>query len=223
MPIENYDGKTFVAFIDISGFKKLMLKEEGWKALDKFYNTGYNILQTLNQPDNPKIEGIFISDKGILFVRDNPNYPIADNLKSLLRVIKRINKKMTENDIMLTTSIAYGNFKYQERIEFSGIGKNPIYGNAYVSAYLDSKKETPKIQPGQCRIVKENLPDDVTRTIEQNQENDIIRMIQRRDSDKKHYYYYWMRNDPSEIDKFKQDYKDTYNLKYVGILKALKG
>jgi hypothetical protein len=48
-------------------------------------------------------------------------------------------------------------------------------------------------------------------------------MIRKRKGDNKHYYYYWMVNDPSEIERFERDYKDAYNLKYAGMLKALKG
>ncbi len=138
-------------------------------------------------------------------------------------MIKRINEIMRKNDFMLTTSIAYGKFKYQERIKFEGIEKNPIYGNAYVSAFIDNENGKPKIQPGQCRIVRENLPSDITQAIEQNQNNDIFGMIRKRGSDNKHFYYYWMVNKLVEIKRFEQDYKDAYNLKYAGMLKALKG
>src|SRR3990167_7349981 len=160
MPINNFEGKTFVAFLDISGFKELMReKDKAWKALDKLYSSGYDILQSQNRP-NQQVEGIFISDCGILFVRNNQGTDIrqTNGLHLLLQVIKTINQRMLENKIMLTTSIAYGNFKYQGRIEFPGIEKSPVYGNAYISAYSDNKDEIPKIQPGQCRIVKENIP-----------------------------------------------------------------
>ncbi len=223
MPINNYDGDTFVAFLDISGFKELMRNEkEAWKALDILYQSGYEFLR--NQNNACRVEGIFISDSGVLFVRRN-NRILSNSecLKLLLDKIKKINKKMIENDFMLTTSIAYGKFRYQERIEFEGIEKNPIYGNSYVSAFLDNENGKPKIQPGQCRIVKENLPDDVTTTLQESQDDDIFRMIMKRDGDNKHYYYYWMVNEPSEIKRFEQDYKNAYKLKYAGILKALKG
>lgn len=223
MPINNYDGDTFVAFLDISGFKELMRNEkEAWKALDKLYQHGYEILR--NQNNECRVEGIFISDSGVLFVRrNNRMLGNSESLRSLLIMIKRINKRMRESDFMLTTSIAYGKFRYQERIEFEGIEKNPIYGNAYVSAFLDNESGKPKMQPGQCRIVKKNLPNDVTVTLQQNQDNDVFRMIRERDGNNKHYYYYWMVNEPSEIKRFEQGYKDAYNLKYAGILKALKG
>ncbi len=33
-----------------------------------------------------------------------------------------------------------------------------LAGNANVEAYLDNEKGTPKISPGQCRILREVLP-----------------------------------------------------------------
>ena len=224
MPINNYDGDTFVAFLDISGFKELMQDEKkAWKALDRLYEYGYEILR--NQNNECRVEGIFISDSGVLFVRRNNRITpkISDGLISLLMILKRINERMRRDDFMLTTSIAYGEFRYQERIEFRGIEKNPIYGNAYISAFLDNENGKPKIQPGQCRIVEENLPSDITTSIEQSQNNDIFRMIRRREGDNNHYYYYWMVNDSCEIERFEQNYKDAYALKYAGMLKALKG
>ncbi len=224
MPINNYNGDTFVAFLDISGFKELMRNEKkAWKALDRLYQQGYEILR--HQDNVCRVEGIFISDSGVLFVRriNQATPSTSECLKSLLLLIKGINEKMREHDFMLTTSIAYGKFRYQERIEFEGIEKNPIYGNAYISAFLDNENGKPKIQPGQCRIVKENLPDNVVETLERRQNDEIFRMIRGRDGDNKHYYYYWMRNDPAEIESFEQKYNDAFNLKYAGMLKALKG
>jgi len=225
MSINNYDGDTFVAFLDISGFKELMRNEkEALKALDKLYQYGYEILR--DQSNECRVEGIFVSDSGILFVRRNSQIlgNNSESLRSLLIKIKMINERMRESDFMLTTSIAYGKFKYEEKIEFEGMEKNPIYGYAYLSAFLDNEKGKPKIQPGQCRILKKNLPNDVTETLKQSQDNDdVYRMIKERDGDNQHYYYYWMVDKPDEIERFEQNYKDAYKLKYAGILKALKG
>ncbi len=226
MSINSFEGDTFVAFLDISGFKELMQKkDEAWNALDRLYSSGYDILQNPKELNGHRVEGIFISDSGVLFVRNNPRNDIhqTDGLHSLLQAIKKINQQMLESEFMLTTSIAYGKFKYQERIEFPGIGKTPIYGNAYVSAFLDNENGNPKIQPGQCRIVvNENLPNSITKSIEESQD-DIFRLIRKRNGDNKHYYYYWMVNHPNEIERFERDYKNAYNLKYAGMLKALKG
>lgn len=213
MPISSYEGETFVAFLDISGFKELMRKRRAMEALDCLYNAGYGNLG--NQNGN-RVEGIFVSDCGVLFVRNRQDrLNQADDLHSILEVVKRINEIMIRNDFMLTTSIAYGNFKYQERIEFEGIGKNLIVGNAYLEAFLDNENGNPKIQPGQCRLLENNLPDILI--------DERFRTVRKRNGNDKHYYYYWMVSAPDEIERFEQEYKDTYNLKYAGMLNVLKG
>ena len=68
MPLIPFDGQTFVAFLDISGFKHLMKDDkEAWKVLDTFYNAGYNAI--INSQN--KVQGLFISDCGILFSNEN--------------------------------------------------------------------------------------------------------------------------------------------------------
>ncbi|AVM50760.1 hypothetical protein [Capnocytophaga sp. oral taxon 878] len=203
MQINDFLGKTFVAFVDISGFKAMMNKntELAAKALDHFYQTGYETLQLYQDI----INGIFISDCGVLFVRERE---IKSQLEMLLDAIKEINKKMLEEKFMLTTNIAYGDFGYQNRVQFEGISKNLLYGNAYLDAYLDSINK-PKIEPGLCRILKPNIDD--TSFLDANQ------FLKKKG---KHYYYYWSVNAQNEIDKFEQDYK---NAKYEGILRVLKG
>ena len=202
MAVNNFSGKTFVAFIDISGFKGMMNeKSKAAQALDKFYQIGYEVLQRYQN----KVSGIFISDCGVLYV--SKKVPIKEQLDILLDVVKEINKKMLEENFMLTTNIAYGDFSYQNRVEFSGISKNLLYGNAYLDAYLDSI-DKPKMEPGLCRILSKNIEDtcflDVNQFLKQK---------------KKHYYFYWNINTSEEIANFEQDYK---NAKYDGILRVLK-
>jgi len=217
MPIGSLNEYTFVAFLDISGFKELMKEEKkAWKALDRLYQYGYNVLQ-----ENNEVEGIFISDCGILFVRNCQDKKIC--LRYLLAVIKKINEKMLEDNVMLTTSIAYGHFKYQDRLEFEGIEKNLFHGNAYLAAFLDNESGKPKIQPGQCRIVKKNLPRDVEEALEDDYNRDeFLQLVRRRNNNDKHNYFYWMVKNPSEIDGFENQYRDAYNLKFAGMLSALK-
>ncbi|RLI98875.1 MAG: hypothetical protein DRP08_07735 [Candidatus Aenigmatarchaeota archaeon] len=189
MPISNFDGETFVAFVDISGFKRLMKDENrALKALDKLYQYGYEVIKKNRQSTGPSVEGFFVSDSGILFIRNCLDK--IECLKVLLIAVRELNKRMLNHGFKLTTSIAYGHFKYQERIEFKGIEKNLIYGNAYVSAFLDNEGGKPKIQPGQCRIVKKNLPKEIIKFIENN-DDEISRMIRKRKNDNNHYYFYW--------------------------------
>ncbi len=212
MPVEDFSGNTFVAFMDISGFKEMMKKEEyAIRALGNLNQTGYDVLRS-----NNKVNGFFVSDSGILFVRDDNT--ITSKLIALLEVIKKMNKKLLRHNIMLTTSISYGKFDYHQRIEFPGIEKNPIYGNAYVSAFLDNELGVPKIQPGQCRIIIKNLEN-------QNDFNyDTVNSHfgSRLKRKNKYYYFYWMVNNHLNIDNFEKEYNDTYKLKYQGMLSVLK-
>ena len=196
--LNNFSGQTFVAFIDICGFKAMMNENKAFKALDKFYQIGYDELQTCRD-----INGIFISDCGILYVtRDTSK---EEKLEILLRIVKSINLKMLDANYMLTTNIAYGDFFYQERRGFNGISKNLMMGNAYVKAFLDSQAK-PKIDVGECRILKEDIEEDFF-------ENPHLCPRG------KYFYYYWNVEDPEKIDLFKKDYKDS---RYIGALQVLK-
>jgi len=207
MAISDFNGETFVAFLDISGFKEMMKGDgsQAINALDKLNQAGFEVLQ-----ENQEIGGIFISDCGVLFVQDN-NISKHEKLQKILTVIKEINKKLLNHDIMTTTSISYGHFSYHNRIEFNGISKNPIYGNAYVTAFLDNENGNPKLEPGQCRIVLQNNEDI---------ESFNIPLLKKTT---KHYYYYWMVENNRDIEDFEKNYKNSYKLKYMGMLSALKG
>jgi hypothetical protein len=216
MRICKYNGETFVAFVDISGFKELMKKDKALASLSKFYQYGYEAIKSTN---NDGVEGIFVSDCGVLFVRDDGGSAVENKrrcLRSLLSAVKEINLKMLRHDFMLTTSIAYGSFKWQEKIEIDGLQKNPIYGQAYVTALLDNESGSPKIQPGQCRILPETLPDNIISNAVNS--NDILQMIDRQGN---HYYFYWMLNTPQEIEKFNRAYEEAKNSTYDQILYAL--
>ena len=196
--LNNFSGQTFVAFIDICGFKAMMNENKAFYALDKFYQIGYDELQTCRD-----INGIFISDCGTLYVtRDTSK---EEKLEILLRIVKSINLKMLEADYMLTTNIAYGDFSYHERKGFKGISKNLMMGYAYVKAFLDSQAK-PKIDVGECRILKEDIEEDFF---------DNPHLCPRG----KYFYYYWNVEDPEKIDLFKKDYKDS---RYIGALQVLK-
>ncbi|MHB1176388.1 MAG: hypothetical protein ACYCZJ_14805 [Sulfuriferula sp.] len=206
MPIQDFSGKCFVAFTDISGFKAMMKDgERAARAIDALYSAGFDILSR-----SPNVNGFFISDCGVLFSRNNDQ---KEQLERLLEVVRALNQQVLQQDIMLTTSIAWGDFSYHNRIEFTGINKQPIYGNAYVSAFLDNETGIPRLQPGQCRIIKQGVPTEVFYSVTQ---HSLI------ESAKAHCYYYWMVENAEEIPEFKRRYKDSYNLKYAGMLNAIK-
>lgn len=210
MPVQNFSGETFVAFLDISGFKELMKDDrKALEALKRLYQSGYDALH-----DAQGVEGFFVSDSGILFVRTGS---LHEKLEKILTVIKTINRRMLERDYMLTTSIAYGHFDYHDKLEFNGIEKNPIYGYAYVQAFLDNETGSPKIQPGQCRLVTRNLPAEI------DMQHVDFNLLKQKGNDNTHCYFYWNVNRQNDIDNFEEQYNDSYKLKYTGMLRALKG
>lgn len=206
--MENFNGETFVAYVDISGFKELMKnKSKAKEALDTFYQAGFDILR-----EEQSIDGLFVSDCGVIFVRSgNDN---LSKLNDLLVVIKKINRKMICADFMLTTSIAYGDFNYNGKLELENVRKNQILGPAYLNAFLDNEIGKPKIQPGDCRIIKSTIPKNI--------DISTIDLIKQKPGDNSHLYYYWNLSRPEEIQDFENKIKDAYSLKYEGIKKALK-
>ncbi len=147
-------------FTDIDGFKTMM--SDGSRAplaLDAFYKAGFSVLKE-SQKSNAPVDGFFISDCGVLFVRGE-DQSVSTRLESLCRVVQQIHRRTFDKAVQLTTSIAWGSFVYKERIEFSGIEKNPIYGNAYVAAFADNEGGSPKLYPSECRLKRDNLPQDV--------------------------------------------------------------
>jgi hypothetical protein len=214
MPLEPFNGTTFVAFTDISGFKDMMGDERrAVRALDRFYQAGYDALH--RQHGVPRVDGLFVSDSGILFVRGTEHEPAA-RLRTLLEAVEAINRAVLSSEVMLTTSIAHGAFSYHDRLEFLGIEKNPIYGNAYVAALLDNERGKPKIQPGECRIILQ----------QPGQVEDALRALDcprlRRASGAKHAYFFWMVSQGNQIVEFERLYRDAYSLKYKGMLEALR-
>ncbi len=219
MAIPDFDGKTFVAFLDISGFREMMKKGKAFDALDKFYSFGYQVIDDQDPRDSKKLNGIFISDSGILFI-DNTHCKESscDQLTFLLEKIKEINQKMLDHNFMITTSISYGKFKFQDRFQIQGIIKNAVYGSAYVSAVLDSENGSPKIQPGECRVVEdEEFP--FFHKLEKSQNNDTLSLVLKKAGERNHLYYYWHRRSPDQIKKFEEDYKDS---KYRGMIAVMK-
>jgi len=224
MPLHNFSGESFVAYMDISGFKYMMERKEAVQALNNFYEIGYDVLRDQHEYDfggKIDVEGLFVSDCCILITPRSSSFMYK--LDKLLGVIRKINIKMLKYNYMLTTSIAYGEFQYDNRKEFKGIGKYPIYGHAYVDAFLDNEhnKEYP-IKPGQCRIVINenervgNILHNRDRIHYQN-----LYFVDQNSGDDNHLYYYWNIADEwhfsdkdlneNRIKKFKEAYNKAFD------------
>lgn len=209
MSLKDFNGETFVAFVDISGFKKqVQAKDNMGKAmttLRNFYNIGYDLLSKTDINNNKvygDISGIFVSDCAILYV-NNQELSVQDKCKKILDIVKEINKECIEKEIMLTTNIAYGDFEYRKKIELNNMQKGNFTGNAYIDAYIDSTK---KMKVCYCRIIKDGIEDDIIGLI-----NDKYIITKR----KKYFYFFWqcktkeqIRNYIREYMEIKRKYKD---------------
>lgn len=219
MSITDFHGETFVAYVDISGFKELMIHNNAIQALNIFYSSGYDVLLNQKVDPNIKIEGVFVSDCAVLYA-NSKSKSIIEKLDAILIIIKKINMRMLQENYMLTSSIAYGEFSYHNRIEFPGIEKNPIYGSAYVNAFLDNEKTLPKMQPGQCRILINDAVNDAIAGCE-NKPGEIS-LVKKIKGDNKHLRYYWNLETIDQVEAFENEYMNSYNTKYSGMLCALK-
>jgi hypothetical protein len=92
-----------------------------------------------------------------------------------------------------------------------------MHGAPYVEAYLDQSSGKPKLEPGQCRLLHENVPQEVF----QPRDNDP-HFSRLRAAGATRSYFYWMCSTSADIDDFCREYQDAYQLKYAGMLNALK-
>ena len=224
MPIRRYSGETYVAFLDVSGFKEMMKREARAKmALNKFYTTIYNVGRNFrnlnNQNELLEVDAVIISDCAVLFSRNiDPAQDKVKGMRSILRFIQQVNHRLIDSQpgppIMTTCSIAYGDFKYEDRIEFDSIRKDFFVGWPYVKAFLDNENGKPKIQPGQCRIMKKNL--NLTERLPIHPPFSLL------EETNKYYYFHWMLNSLDDLKRFRQEYRDTYQLKFTGMISVLQ-
>lgn len=213
--MQNFDGKTFVAWVDLSGFKELMKQKKAWEALNYFFNLGYDILSGFTN-----LSSLFVSDSGIIYCH-NSQQSEKERLLDLLSAIQKINLDLLSQNYLTKCSIAFGDFKYQNRIELTNLSKSFVLGDAYVNSYLDLEDKRNKLEAGQCRISKQGLPNDLKLLFETEEKKKRF-IVKKREKDQHHYYFYWMLDNDLHINEFEQKYQDTYNLQFRGIIEVLK-
>ena len=208
MSLTNFEGETFVAFVDISGFKDKVRAntETATDTLKTFYNIGYTLLSHIGE--NKDISGIFVSDCAILYVH-NKKLSVQDKCGRILDIVKELNKECIEKNIMLTTNIAYGNFVYKNRIEVdSNIEKSLVLGNAYIDAYIDSTK---KMKACCCRMLKKRSVNNVLDNNNSSIDDDVINSIKTSYviTDENGYYYFWWQCKTEEkVNIYMERYKE---------------
>ncbi len=145
MPLQNFEGQTWVAFSDLCG-TKAMYKEghhKADKALGRFYQTVYDLHES-----SRGISALVVSDCAVFWVHAGagitlPRRPGSNSLESLLERLKALHWQMVHENYLIRTTVAYGHFCYQQRIELRNLRKDMFVGDAYMDAYLANDRCTP--------------------------------------------------------------------------------
>jgi hypothetical protein len=218
MSVPSYEGKTYVAYLDISGFKQMMTnKEKVESVLNKFYTTLYNTVYEVNSDSSPtKMNAVAVSDCAVLFLNKD-EHEIVDQIEGLskmLRFIRIVNRAFIDHafPFMTICSIAYGMFRYENRRDSEHMRKNCMRGRAYLETFLDSRLEKPKIRPSECRLLKRGLDSGFPK-------EDDFRLLS---SKREYYYFYWMLNDPKEERNYRRRYDETLGMLYDPLIRLLK-
>ena len=214
----SFDGRTWVAFLDVSGFKEMMkATTTAENALSKFYKTIFkavivannNFPRELFSSGRASISSLVVSDCAVIFV-DNQKAKEDTNrdLYLILNIIAAINRDLinpqVNPQIITTCAINHGQFKYINRGQDMHTEKNFFYGEAYVKAYLGNE-ELRKL-PGHSRIFKKilDIPAGLCKIFPFN----VI-------SKKADYYdFYWMLDDLQCLKAFEDKYAGLSQERY---------
>jgi len=136
--LQDFDGQTWVAFSDLCGTKAMYRKnpKKAAKALHEFYNAVYRVQQQRQQ-----VSALAVSDCAIFWAHGGPRAGIDgadachDALSVLLERLKRLHRRMVDHGYLLRTTVAYGHFRYERRLEIPRLRKGMIVGGAYLDAY----------------------------------------------------------------------------------------
>ena len=185
------------------------------QTLANFYETGYFTLIDHRRNDGMSVEGLFVTDCGILFVR-HQNQTSIEIVQTLLRAVEDLNRRLFAHNIETTASIAFGDFRYSPLNEYDGMEKNYIFGDAYVDAFKDNGA-TPKLEPGMCRVLVQGFNFNAdTRGV---REHPIWSRCCREGG---RLYFYWMCNDAGNVEQVKQRYEQANQSRFQVIHKTLQ-
>jgi hypothetical protein len=137
MLLENKDlnyTKSYVAFLDVLGFKKLVYSKNT-KKITLYLKIVREAIDNLKLIDSNKdIGSIVISDSIILTMPFGENvHDSLNNLRQLCIAILLIQRELVLHDIWLRGAISFGDTHFDKT-------QNQIIGNAYIDAYLLEEK-----------------------------------------------------------------------------------
>ncbi len=213
MPLQDFDGQTWVAFSDLCG-TKAMYKESPDKAaeaLDRFYNAVYEL-----QRAQGEISALAVSDCAIFWLHDPTGYPgeasVAPRmLECLLTHVKTLHMRMVEEKYLVSTTVAYGHFRYQQRLEIPRLRKDMIVGGAYLDAYAANDK----VREGTIVILKPADAPDAAQCAGR-----FSKMIKPYERSRNQREFFWWLDSPDRIQEAKQAVKQAADSRFRELLRT---
>ena len=114
---------------------------------------------------------------------------------------------MIERRFLMKTTIAYGEFQYQDRIELSNLSKEMIWGGAYVDAFIANEK----VDAG--RII----------LIENSQQQNLLPNPDMWKKIGKRWEYFWSAQNTNDIQKIIEGRKKANKIKYERLKDIYQG
>jgi hypothetical protein len=226
--VQSFEGNTWVAFIDISGFKQMMKNvKQAELALEKFYKNIFAEVFRINKTfpfdmhstGRPSVNSVVVSDSAIFFI---DNQGLAEDkirdLHIMLELVKSVNLSLIDSvqkpQIMTTCAMDYGPFKYDNKSSNIHTAKSFFYGSTYITAYLGNEKLSKK--PGFCRVLTSDftIPDAL-------KDFSPFNLLSRVSSVEESFDFYWMLNNPERIADFGNTYNNLTQSLYIQIAALL--
>lgn len=213
-----FRGKTWIAYFDISGFKKYIEQDKGLKVLSKFYAVGYRELEKKRN-----LYGIFFSDLGIIYfkkkIQEIDSEQSIKGLLEILKIVSKLNKeylipglgyeKYADVKFMTKCAIAFGDLNIMKLPELPNIEKQPLYGQGFIDAYESAEGISEhEMQIGEVRITYKKTRYFKKKLEELNKCNSLFKNLYQIGNS--HAYFSWTgKADPSKNlnNKFKEGKK----------------
>ena len=214
MPLQHFDGQTWVAFSDLCGTKAMYLEDPDTAstALSRFYNTVYSLHDRCSS-----ISAFAVSDCAVSWVhsggcRGNEAEVPAETLESLLQRLQCLHRKLIDAGHLVSSTVAYGHFTYEARQERIHLRKGMMIG----SAYLDAYGHNASLRPGAIGIVKAPPP----HTCGECAGRFANFLIQRRGAVP--WEFVWWADGPAQVHSAKQRVDRAFKNRFKAVAKAYR-
>lgn len=145
----NFEGKTYVAFTDISGFKNIILGDinKAYKILRDFYTS------VLYEDDNQKIARVPMSDCVVTWLEYPEN---KDHIQDLLNFLTRIHTQSLKKNFLVSSTIVWGDHKCEYGTECFWREIHVRYRLPISKSYIEAYQANDKIEKGSIVLLQNN-------------------------------------------------------------------